>query len=69
VLHAVNHGGDSDSTGAICGNLLGASAGAEAIDHDLLAQLEGRDTVTQVTDDLALPSLMVVCCHMLALIC
>jgi ADP-ribosylglycohydrolase len=52
VLHAVNHGGDSDSTGAICGNLLGASAGAEAIDHDLLAQLEGRDVVMQVADDL-----------------
>ena len=38
VLHAVNHGGDSDSTGAICGNLLGASLGAEAIDGDLLAR-------------------------------
>jgi ADP-ribosylglycohydrolase len=28
VLAAVNHGGDSDSTGAICGNLLGVSLGA-----------------------------------------
>jgi ADP-ribosylglycohydrolase len=52
VLHAVNHDGDSDSTGAICGNLLGAALGAGAIDEDLLAQLEGRDVITQVADDL-----------------
>ena len=52
VLAAVNHGGDSDSTGAICGSLLGASLGAGAIDSDLLAGLEGRDVITQVADDL-----------------
>jgi len=52
VLHAVNHDGDSDSTGAICGNLLGTALGAPAIDGDLLAQLEGRDVIIQVADDL-----------------
>jgi ADP-ribosylglycohydrolase len=52
VLHAVNHGGDSDSTGAICGNLLGAALGAGAIDADLLDGLEGCDVITQVADDL-----------------
>jgi ADP-ribosylglycohydrolase len=52
VLAAVNHGGDSDSTGAICGNLLGASLGAPAIDGDLLAELEGRDVITQIADDM-----------------
>ena len=52
VLLAVNHGGDSDSTGAICGNLLGASLGAGAIDADLLDGLEGRALITQVADDL-----------------
>ena len=52
VLLAVNHGGDSDSTGAICGNLLGASLGAGAIDADLLGGLEGREVITQVADDL-----------------
>lgn len=31
VLRAVNHGGDSDSTGSIAGNLLGAALGIEAI--------------------------------------
>jgi ADP-ribosylglycohydrolase len=52
VLHAVNHDGDSDSTGAICGNLLGAALGAPAIDDDLIAELEGRDVITRVANDL-----------------
>ena len=52
MLTAVNHGGDSDSTGAICGNLLGAALGAGAIDDDLLTGLEGRDIIAQVADDL-----------------
>jgi ADP-ribosylglycohydrolase len=52
VLHAVNHGGDSDGAGAICGNLLGAALGAGAIDNDLLAGLDGRDVITQVADEL-----------------
>jgi ADP-ribosylglycohydrolase len=52
VLLAVNHGGDSDSTGAICGNLLGMLLGAGAIDDDLLDGLEGRAIITQVADDL-----------------
>ena len=52
VLLAVNHGGDSDSTGAICGNLLGTMLGAQAIDDDLLGGLEGRAVITQVADDL-----------------
>lgn len=52
VLLAVNHGGNSDSTGAICGNLLGARLGAGAIDSGLLDGLEGRKVITQVADDL-----------------
>lgn len=52
VLAAVNHDGDSDSTGAICGNLLGASLGTGAIDGDLLEELEGRDVITQIADDM-----------------
>jgi ADP-ribosylglycohydrolase len=52
VLLAVNHGGDSDSTGAICGNLLGAQLGAGAIDADLLDGLEGREAIIQIADDL-----------------
>jgi len=52
VLLAVNHDGDSDSTGAICGNLLGAALGAGAIDDDFLGDLEGRDVIQQTADDL-----------------
>jgi ADP-ribosylglycohydrolase len=51
-LHAVNHDGDSDSTGAICGNLLRAALGAGAIDSDLLEGLESRHVIIQVADDL-----------------
>jgi ADP-ribosyl-[dinitrogen reductase] hydrolase len=42
VLLAVNHSGDSDSTGAITGNLLGASLGAAAIPSEWLEPLELR---------------------------
>jgi len=52
VLAAVNHGGDSDSTGAICGNLLGAALGVDAIDAELLDALEGRQVISDVADDL-----------------
>jgi ADP-ribosyl-[dinitrogen reductase] hydrolase len=52
VLLAANHGGDSDSTAAICGNLLGADLGTEAIDPRLLGDLEGREVIEQVADDL-----------------
>lgn len=52
VLLAVNHSGDSDSTGAICGNLLGAALGAGAIDPDLLSGLEGRAVIEQTADSL-----------------
>ncbi len=51
VLLAVNHGGDSDSTGAMAGNLLGTALGASAIDEDLLAGLEGRAVIEQVAAD------------------
>lgn len=37
---AVNHDGDSDSTGAITGNLLGISLGSDHIPQDLI----GTDT-------------------------
>jgi ADP-ribosyl-[dinitrogen reductase] hydrolase len=52
VLLAVNHGGDSDSTGAICGNLLGTHLGARGIDVGLLKGLEGRNVIEQIADDL-----------------
>lgn len=46
---AVTHDGDSDSTGAIAGNILGAWLGVEAIPADWLDVLEMRDVI----DDMA----------------
>jgi ADP-ribosylglycohydrolase len=49
---AVVHSGDSDSTGAICGNLLGAHHGAAAIPAAWLERLEGTAVVDTVARDL-----------------
>ncbi|MEO3810226.1 ADP-ribosylglycohydrolase family protein [Sphaerisporangium sp. B11E5] len=52
LLLAVNHSGDSDSTGAICGNILGTHLGETALPSHWLGHLEGRDTITELADDL-----------------
>ena len=52
VLTAVNHSGDSDSTGAITGNLLGTMQGEDAIPSKWLYELEGRSMIMGVADDL-----------------
>ena len=53
VLLAVNHGGDSDSTGSIAGSILGASLGKDAIPGRWLARLELADVIERVAADLA----------------
>jgi ADP-ribosylglycohydrolase len=53
VRLAVNHGGDSDSTGSIAGNLLGAGLGVSAIPAHWLERLELREEITEVAHDLA----------------
>ena len=52
VSLAVNHGGDSDSTGAITGNILGALLGARAIPPRWLDRLELRAEITKLAEDL-----------------
>ncbi|MFN8018967.1 MAG: ADP-ribosylglycohydrolase family protein, partial [Acidimicrobiales bacterium] len=52
LLLAVNHSGDSDSTGSITGNILGAYLGESALPLQLLEDLELRDVITTVADDL-----------------
>lgn len=51
LIAAVNHDGDSDSTGAVCGNILGAAYGLDSlpkewVDHielgELLSEMSGR---------------------------
>lgn len=49
---AVNHGGDSDSTGSMTGQLLGAVHGVEAIPPTWLEPLELREVITALADDL-----------------
>jgi ADP-ribosyl-[dinitrogen reductase] hydrolase len=49
---AVNHSGDSDSTGAIAGNLLGALLGVSAIPPSWLELLELREEIQTLADDL-----------------
>jgi ADP-ribosylglycohydrolase len=51
VLLAVNHSGDSDSTGAIAGNLLGAMYGLSNIPDEWLEQLELREEIRTLADD------------------
>lgn len=48
LLLAVNHSGDSDSTGAICGNIVGAMHGPEALPGDWVGRLELRDVIDAV---------------------
>ena len=52
IVMAVNHDGDSDSTGAIAGNLLGARDGINAIPGEWLKELELRTVIDEVATDL-----------------
>lgn len=53
LLLAVNHSGDSDSTGSVCGNLLGALRGDHELPEEWLRLTEGRAVIAAVADDLA----------------
>ncbi|MCG8333935.1 MAG: ADP-ribosylglycohydrolase family protein [Proteobacteria bacterium] len=52
VLLAVNHGGDSDSTGSITGNIIGAIHGVDVIQDEWLTGLELKDVIEEVAIDL-----------------
>ncbi len=52
VRLAVNHSGDSDSTGSITGNIMGALLGEGAIPVEWLNRLELHDVVRQMGEDL-----------------
>jgi ADP-ribosylglycohydrolase len=53
VLLAVNHDGDSDSTAAMAGNLLGALHGVDNIPRKWLSGLELGSAIAAMADDLA----------------
>lgn len=50
---SVSHSGDSDSTGAILGNLYGAAYGHAALPKEWASQVEGRDTVVALAELMA----------------
>lgn len=53
IVTAVNHGGDSDSTGSITGNLVGALYGPEALPEEWTSKVELRDVIETLAEDLA----------------
>ena len=52
VINAVNHSGDSDSTGLIAGHLLGIQYGPAAIPARWYEKLELHDVIEQVAKDI-----------------
>jgi ADP-ribosyl-[dinitrogen reductase] hydrolase len=50
---AVTHGGDSDSTGAVAGNLLGLLHPTETLTHQWHSDIECTDLIDRVARDLA----------------
>ena len=58
IIAAVNHRGDSDSTGAVTGNILGALLGYEKIEDKWKKDLELSDVILEMADDLCQGCLM-----------
>lgn len=52
LIASVNHDGDSDSTGAVMGNILGAWLGFDAMDDCWKHKLELRGVILRMADDL-----------------
>lgn len=52
IIAAVNHSGDSDSTGAVTGNILGAFIGYDAIEDKWKKDLECADIIIEMADDI-----------------
>ncbi len=58
VIASVNHRGDSDSTGAVTGNIVGAWLGYEAIEDKWKKNLEMRDVMLEMAEDLCYGCMM-----------
>lgn len=52
IIAAVNHSGDSDSTGAVTGNILGALVGYSEIEDKWKKNLECADVILEMADDI-----------------
>lgn len=52
IIAAVNHCGDSDSTGAVTGNIMGAYLGLHGIPKKYTEHLELKEIILEIADDL-----------------
>ena len=52
IVCAVNHGGDSDSTGAIAGNIMGSYLGIDKIPEHYKHDIELKDEIIEIANDL-----------------
>lgn len=52
IIASVNHSGDSDSTGAVTGNIMGAYLGKAGIPEKFLNNLEFKDLIEEIAIDL-----------------
>lgn len=52
IIAAVNHNGDSDSTGAVCGNIVGAHLGLSKMPEDVTDNLELCDVILKMAGEL-----------------
>ena len=52
LIASVNHNGDSDSTGAVTGNILGAYLGIDAIPQKFIEKLELKEIIMDIAEDL-----------------
>ncbi|MDO5707706.1 MAG: ADP-ribosylglycohydrolase family protein [Andreesenia angusta] len=52
IKTAVNHGGDSDSTGAVTGNILGVYLGEKSIPKEFIEPLENRYLIEEIAEKL-----------------
>lgn len=54
IVCAVNHDGDSDSTGSVAGNIMGVFLGYDAIPKYYVDNLELRDVILEIAEDLSI---------------
>lgn len=52
LIASVNHSGDSDSTGSVTGNIVGAYLGLKGIPQKYLDNLELKEVICEIADDL-----------------
>ena len=54
IVCAVNHDGDSDSTGSVAGNIMGVFLGYDAIPKYYVDNLELKDVILEIAEDLSI---------------